>query len=645
MKKLILRIISLCMSGLALIALSGCNSNVSGQVVEIGHEHAFNHMVTGEDYLKSEATCQSEAQYYYSCECGEKGETTFLSGTKIAHDYTNKVVADEYLKSEATCQSAAQYYYSCECGEKGETTFLSGTKTAHDYTAKVVADEYLKTAGNCMEPSVYYKSCTTCGRKCLITFSTNEPLNKHNYVNENTDLKYLKEEATFETSAVYYKSCICGKKGEETFTHGKPFKDYTEEEKLPFKPTSLTVSLYDVENNVYGFTYNTKSKPLYPVIQIEKGTVLTAAKKEYSATVTEATSYDANDNLISYYIVKAEVELQANETYTYRAYDKYMDIGTDTTTLQTKDLTATKFTFAHVSDSQTSASDNSGNGSGTCFAQTLSMLTKKSDFIVHTGDVVEWGKYEGYWKAMLDDNFSYLSKIPMMAISGNHETTYRNGTNETFKHFNYKIPTQTSTSKGFFYSFVYGNVKFIMLNTNNLTNTNKLREEQYDWLVNELKNNTATWTVVAMHNPMYSVGKYGMNPSVNGICLALRAQLQGIFAQYGVDIVLQGHDHAISRTFPINNEGAVQAETWVTEEGVEYSVNPNGVIYVMNGPAGDQQRDPYSSDNTIYKYQQASQKRSWAEFAVDGKKMTVTVKYTDGVTESVYQTWGIKKTT
>ena len=144
--------------------------------------------------------------------------------------------------------------------------------------------------------------------------------------------------------------------------------------------------------------------------------------------------------------------MQANETYTYRAYDKYMDIGTDTTTLQTKDLTATKFTFAHVSDSQTSASDNSGNGSGTCFAQTLSMLTKKSDFIVHTGDVVEWGKYEGYWKAMLDDNFSYLSKIPMMAISGNHETTYRNGTNETFKHFNYKIPTQTSTSKGFFYS-------------------------------------------------------------------------------------------------------------------------------------------------------------------------------------------------
>ena len=78
---------------------------------------------------------------------------------------------------------------------------------------------------------------------------------------------------------------------------------------------------------------------------------------------------------------------------------------------------------------------------------------------------------------MLDDNFAYLSRIPVMAISGNHETTYNTrGVAETFKHFHNAIPTQASTNLGYFYSFIYGDVKFIMLNTNDLTQ-NKLKAE------------------------------------------------------------------------------------------------------------------------------------------------------------------------
>ena len=74
-------------------------------------------------------------------------------------------------------------------------------------------------------------------------------------------------------------------------------------------------------------------------------------------------------------------------------------------------------------------------------------------FMVHTGDVVEYSKYQSYWDNMLDANFKYLSKIPVMAISGNHETTYKNGSNETFNRFDYKIPVQANTKLGFYYSF------------------------------------------------------------------------------------------------------------------------------------------------------------------------------------------------
>jgi len=315
-----------------------------------------------------------------------------------------------------------------------------------------------------------------------------------------------------------------------------------------------------------------------------------------------------------------------------------VEIGTAHTTIKAKDTEATSFTFSHVSDTQTAGSTYTGSH----FGKTLAEIVKTNDFIVHSGDVVENSKYEVQWTSMLNDNFNYLSTIPMMAISGNHETTYKNGSNETFKHFHNKIPTQNSTEKGYYYSFVYGNAKFIMLNTNNLV-SNKLETAQYNWLVEELKNNKSTWTIVVLHNPMYSVGKYGANPSSNSIALALRAQLQSVFAQYGVDIVLQGHDHTVSRTYPINGDGQPQTETFVEQNGVNYSKNPSGVVYMMNGPGGNDRRDEYEIDSSLYAYADGSNACSWAEFEVSTSSIKVTSKYVKNGVVTNYYTWGIIK--
>lgn len=262
--------------------------------------------------------------------------------------------------------------------------------------------------------------------------------------------------------------------------------------------------------------------------------------------------------------------------------------------------------------------------------------------MVHTGDVVEYSKYQSYWTNMLNANIKYLSKIPVMTISGNHETTYKNGINETFNRFNYKIPQQ-QTDLGFYYSFSYANVKFIMLNTNRLDNL-KLTADQYNWLENELKNKTEKWTVVAMHNPMYSVGKYGSNMGNNAIARALTEQLSGLFARFKVDVVLQGHDHMISRTHPINAEGKTTGENVDEIDGINYINNPDGVIYVMNGPAGNQARSEiFGHDESLYAYAQGSQPSSWAEFEVFGDKLTVKVKTAHAGSSADIVSWGIKK--
>lgn len=573
-----------------------------------------------------------------SCNRGDDSSTP-----QHQHAYTQEKAEESYLKEAASCTSPAIYYKSCECGEKGgdQDVFISGSKIAHDYTAQVESAEYFKTAATCMQGAEYYKSCTMCGKKGY-SFNTfySETLGSHAYTEENHDAKYIKEEATFDSPAIYYKSCICGQYGEETFTYGEKLKEYTEAEKLEYTPTSLTMTMYDAKESVYGFTYNTLKEPLRPVLQIAKGKTLGEEYEEYAGTVEAMSSLNEDNSSLNYYIVKIEADLEPSTEYTYRVYDKYVEVGKPTATFTTGNPTSSAFSFIHVSDSQMHSS------TGDYFGDILSQAAESNDFILHTGDIVQTAKYEYEWTDMLDDNYEYLSTIPMMAIAGNHEGDYatHQGVKELYKHFHYKYATQ-DTTQGIYYSFVYGNAKFIMLNANARVGS-KLAAAQYEWLENELKNNDATWTIVAMHQPMYSPGKWGSGAGYDGVSKALRAQLRGLFAEYGVDLVLQGHDHVISRTHPINGLGEPTEETWQEVGGVKYSVDPDGVIYVMNGPAGGQTRTPEAAaESEYYQYMKGSNARSYAEITIDGNKLTLSAKSIGGSGSTAYAgcTWGIQK--
>lgn len=412
-------------------------------------------------------------------------------------------------------------------------------------------------------------------------------------------------------------------------------------------PTSVTINMYDTAENTYGVTWNTDTKPYASVVQVCEGATFDASKAvEYSADVQKYTSYNTDDSVCEYYVSKAVIKLDPNKTYTYRAFDKILNIGSQIATITTNNANAEKFTFVHVADSQvTEGSVGDLDATGVPFNQTLSGISASganASFMIHSGDIVEYSKYEAYWDKMLDFNSSYLMSTPLMAVSGNHETTYRNGSDEIFKHFNYNIPEQEDTSKGFFYSFDYGNAKFIMLNTNRLTD-NQLTKDQYDWLVNTLKNNTKKWTIVTMHNPLYSIGNYGSEK--NTIALALQEQLAGIFAQYNVDLVIQGHDHAYSKTLPITAQGTVDT-SYTTEviNGITYDVNPNGTIYAMHGSAGNQGREPNANmDASLYDWYSDGLNNSWAEITVDNDTLTVVVKNVADGTVNTQMSYGIKK--
>lgn len=569
------------------------------------------------------ATCEADGNVeYYKCSCGDVA-------VKTGGEWSKKTLNDVTI--------AGGHKYSAEIGEIEATCDKNGVK-AH-YECERCGNLFVKEGNE-------YKKVNA---ENLATATKNHVFDRKKIAD-----KYLVSEATETTAQTFVYSCVCGAKSDgadaSAFTCGKTLAEYKSIDNALYEPSSFTLSLYDAEKCVYGFTWAVKTLPARPIVKIGKGNSFGEDYLEVRADFAEASSYEyapGGDKTIDYYVCKAEIELEANAEYVYTVGDKYIGKFTEETKIKSADpelTVATNWRFAHVSDSQVEGNvENGGIGTGAAYGAALGCIANdhtNNKFILHTGDFVEYSRYESYWANMLGENFARVAKIPVMALSGNHETTYKNGSNETFKHFDYKIPSQ-NTELGFYYSFSYGGVKFIMLNTNETGG--RLSDGQYAWLENELKNKTEKWTIVSMHNPMYSVGKWGSDPEKNSLTLAYQSQLKGLFAEYKVDIVLQGHDHMVSRTYPIKADGNASAEN--VENG--YIVNPDGVIYVMNGPAGDQEKGRtsiYPHDEGLYAYAEGSSASSWAEFEVSGDSIKVYVKTANLSGGKTLRAWGIKKT-
>ncbi|MBO7169874.1 MAG: leucine-rich repeat domain-containing protein, partial [Clostridia bacterium] len=83
-------------------------------------EHAHNY---GEWETTKEPSCLEEGTKVRRCACLEQESETIPA---LGHTFDQRNVGDKYLKSGATEDSPALYYFSCRCGEKGVDTFSVG---------------------------------------------------------------------------------------------------------------------------------------------------------------------------------------------------------------------------------------------------------------------------------------------------------------------------------------------------------------------------------------------------------------------------------------------------------------------------------------------------------------------------------------
>ena len=156
------------------------------------------------------------------------------------------------------------------------------------------------------------------------------------------------------------------------------------------------------------------------------------------------------------------------------------------------------------------------------------LVLMTGDNIYEDGDIRRVG-------ATFSKPYHFLRKqeVPFYAVLGNHDVRTNNGIDQVnFASFN---------MGGRYYTFTQDMVQFFALDT---TNSDADWAAQLDWLEKNLAKSTATWKIVFGHHPLYSSGIHGSSDQ-------LIDELSPLFARYGVQFYLNGHDHNYERTEPI----------------------------------------------------------------------------------------------
>lgn len=172
-------------------------------------------------------------------------------------------------------------------------------------------------------------------------------------------------------------------------------------------------------------------------------------------------------------------------------------------------------------------------------------------FMLFAGDLVGRSTRD-YWDEFFYAGGWLFGTIPSLPVAGNHEYYPNEGNKRPFStHWNqiYTLPDNAPREdyRNRIYYTDYQGVRLIGLDAVNV-------EDEKDgrmivgWLEETLKSNPCKWCIVFLHYPVYSCSQ-GRNDD------SYREILKPVLEKYGVDLVLQGHDHTYCRGFNLTGAG------------------------------------------------------------------------------------------
>ncbi|MBF5041498.1 PKD domain-containing protein [Aggregicoccus sp. 17bor-14] len=182
------------------------------------------------------------------------------------------------------------------------------------------------------------------------------------------------------------------------------------------------------------------------------------------------------------------------------------------------------------------------------------MLALHPELFVALGD----NAYDAGTEAQFQTNLfapmaGLLAEVPLFPSVGNHEYV----TNEAQPYLdNFYLPTNNALGSERFYSFDWGFIHFVSLDSNcalGMSGADKCTlAAQKAFVEQDLAASTAAWKVVFFHHPPFSSGDHGSQ-------LTMRREFGPLFEKYGVDLVLTGHDHNYERSYPMKGDNVASS--------------------------------------------------------------------------------------
>lgn len=163
------------------------------------------------------------------------------------------------------------------------------------------------------------------------------------------------------------------------------------------------------------------------------------------------------------------------------------------------------------------------------------------------------GTEEEYQAAVFDMYADQMRHTPLWPAYGNHEAQCEDCLSaqqigpffEIFKTPMLGEAGGLSSTRRDFYSFDYGNIHFVCLNSHDAEGSHMLK-----WLEENLRTCQAEWLIAYWHHPPYSKGYHDSDIGTQQIFM--RSRVLPILEAHGVDLVLTGHNHNYERSYFIN---------------------------------------------------------------------------------------------
>lgn len=158
------------------------------------------------------------------------------------------------------------------------------------------------------------------------------------------------------------------------------------------------------------------------------------------------------------------------------------------------------------------------------------------------------GRDRDYQKGLFDPYPELLRNIPYVPVYGNHDARRL----AFFRLFTFPEEGEgggVPSGSQHYYSFHYGNVHFIVLDSQD--SDRSADGKMMQWLRRDLAAAQQTWRIVLFHHPPYSRATHDSDSNTDslGRMTDMRETFLPVLEEYGVDLVLTGHSHIYERSY------------------------------------------------------------------------------------------------